>query len=115
VRDRKRKIVESFRSGNERRVNSAGVDVFMGEGGFVDQKTVKVKMNDGSEKTLSADIICINTGDRPAKPDIPGVETLPPELVLNSTSVMELDRVPDHLVVIGGGYIGLEFGQLFRR
>ncbi|PVG03823.1 FAD/NAD(P)-binding domain-containing protein [Serendipita vermifera] len=115
VRDRKRKIVESFRGGNERRVKVAGVEVFMGEGSFVDPKTIKVKMNDGSEKLLTSDLICINTGDRPARPNLPGVETLPPEIVLDSTSIMELDRVPEHLLVIGGGYIGLEFGQLFRR
>jgi len=115
VRDRKRKIVESFRAGNLRRLQDAQVDILMGEGSFVDAKTIKVKMNDGNEVLATADTICINTGERPAAPTIPGIEQVPVDLVLNSTSIMELARVPKHLLVVGGGYIGVEFGQLFRR
>lgn len=115
VRDRKRKIVESFRGGNESRVNGAGVDVYMGTGSFVNKNTISVEMNDGTKPQLTAELICINTGERPAAPSVPGVQSVPSEKVLDSTSIMELDVVPDHLLVIGGGYIGLEFGQLFRR
>lgn len=115
IRERKRAIVDSFRGGNERRTKEAGVQVFMGEGSFVDSKTIKVKLNDGSETTLTADTICINTGERPDKPELAGIESVPDELVLDSTSIMELGEVPGHLIVLGGGYIGLEFGQLFRR
>lgn len=115
VRERKRNIVNSFRGGNERRTKEAGVHIFMGEGSFVDSKIIKVQMNDGSETTLTADTICINTGERPDKPELAGIETVPQELVLDSTSIMELGEVPGHLLVLGGGYIGLEFGQLFHR
>src|SRR5262249_11306505 len=63
-------------------------------------------------RNLTADSVFINAGARPVNPPLPGLDTVP---VLNSTTVMELDRVPDHLLVLGGGYVGMEFGQLFRR
>jgi pyruvate/2-oxoglutarate dehydrogenase complex dihydrolipoamide dehydrogenase (E3) component len=115
VRQRKRDIVTSFRGGNESRVYGAGVDVLKGEASFTGEKTVKIKLNDGSETTAEADVIFINTGERPADPKISGVESVDPKLILDSTSVQELDVVPDHLLVLGGGYVGLEFAQLFRR
>ena len=63
-------------------------------------------------RVLEAELLFINTGCRPAAPDIEGLDQIPS---LDSTSVMELDQVPEHLLVLGGGYIGLEFGQMFRR
>ena len=80
VRQRKRDIVESFRSGDELR--------------------------------LSAENVFINTGARPANPPVEGLDSVP---TLNSTTIMELDEVPEHLLVLGGGYVGLEFAQMFRR
>ena len=115
VRQRKRDIVDQFRSGGEKRVKEAGVDVYMGEGSFSSAKELNVKMKDGSEKKVSGDLIFINTGERPARPKLDGVDGVPSELVLDSTSIQELGEVPRHLVVMGGGYIALEFGQLFRR
>ena len=113
VRQRKRDIVESFRSGSERSiVSTEGVDLLMGEASFTGPKTVDVRMNSGETRSLAADTIFINAGDRPATPDLSGIEDVP---ALNSTSIMELDRVPTHLLVVGGGYVGLEFGQMFRR
>lgn len=113
VRQRKRDIVESFRGGSERRIEAAeGLDLLMGEASFTGPKTLEVRLNSGEVRQLSAETIFINAGDRPAKPDIPGVETVP---TLNSTSIMELDTVPEHLLIVGGGYVGLEFGQMFRR
>ncbi len=111
VRKRKRDIVESFRSGSERRIKSTeGLDLLMGEARFTAPHTLDVFLNDGEVRALSADSIFINVGDRPAKPA--GLEHIP---TLDSTSIMELDIVPEHLLVLGGGYIGLEFGQMFRR
>ena len=75
-------------------------------------KSVEVLMNDGSTRHLAADTIFINTGQRPRIPDLPGLDTAP---ALNSTSVMELVDVPEHLLVLGGGYVGVEFAQMFRR
>jgi pyruvate/2-oxoglutarate dehydrogenase complex dihydrolipoamide dehydrogenase (E3) component len=113
VRERKRNIVESFRKANRRRLEEAeGVDLLMGEGRFTDAKSVEVSMNDGSTRHLNADKIFINVGQRPRRPDLPGLEDVPS---LNSTTIMELDEVPDHLLVLGGGYVGVEFAQMFRR
>jgi pyruvate/2-oxoglutarate dehydrogenase complex dihydrolipoamide dehydrogenase (E3) component len=108
VRERKRAIVESFRSGGERRIRAAkGLELVCGEARFTGPRTVAV-----NGRTFEAELVFINTGARPAAPDVEGLAGLGP---LDSTSIMELDRVPDHLVVLGGGYIGLEFGQMFRR
>lgn len=115
VRQRKRDIVTQFRSGNESRTAAAGVEVIMGEASFIGEKTLRVKKLDGEEVEVEADLIFINTGDRPAPPRIPGIETVDKTKVLDSTSIQELDELPDHLIVVGGGYVGLEFGQLFRR
>src|SRR5215217_7355327 len=113
VRKRKRDIVESFRSGGERRLHDAGVDLIMGEARFSGPKELEVRPNDGGETLrLSADNIFINTGARPANPPIEGLDSV---AALNSTTIMELDEVPDHLLVLGGSYVGLEFAQMFRR
>ncbi|KAG8414222.1 hypothetical protein J3459_014947 [Metarhizium acridum] len=117
VRQRKRDIVDSFRSGSERRLRDAGVDVIMGSARFVDETTIKVSCQDGADKTLAADKIFICTGERPAVPKLVGLDAagFPPGTLLNSTSIQELGVIPSHLIVVGGGYVGLEFGQLFRR
>jgi pyruvate/2-oxoglutarate dehydrogenase complex dihydrolipoamide dehydrogenase (E3) component len=113
VRQRKRDIVDSFRNGSQGRIeNTEGVDLLFGAASFSGPKTLDVRMNDGSTRQLSAELIFINAGARPSVPRMDGIGDVP---YLNSTTVMELDVVPEHLLVIGGGYIGLEFGQLFRR
>src|SRR5947209_6252086 len=113
VRKRKRDIVESFRSGSQRSIESTpGVDLLMGESYFVEPKVVEVRLNTGETRRLSANTIFINAGARPSKPSIEGLEQVQ---TLNSTTIMELDTVPEHLLVLGGGYVGLEFGQMFRR
>jgi pyruvate/2-oxoglutarate dehydrogenase complex dihydrolipoamide dehydrogenase (E3) component len=113
VRQRKRDIVDSFRSGSQRRIEeTSGLTLLMGEAHFSGPKTLEVQMNDGSTRYLSADQIFINTGERPARPAIEDIENVP---ILDSTSIMELDSVPEHLLVLGGGYVGLEFAQMFRR
>lgn len=113
VRKRKRDIVESFRSGSERRIkNAKGLDLLMGEASFVGPKLLEVHLNTGERQQISADTICINVGERPSHPRVEGIEDIP---WLDSTTIMELDRVPEHLLVLGGGYVGLEFGQMFRR
>ena len=113
VRQRKRDIVESFRTGSQRRIEATeGVDLLMGEARFSGPKTLDVQLNSGDTRRLSAELIFINAGARPSMPRMAGIEGV---AYLNSTTIMELDSVPEHLLVIGGGYIGLEFGQLFRR
>ncbi|KAB8079756.1 hypothetical protein BDV29DRAFT_151672 [Aspergillus leporis] len=115
VRQRKRDIVSSFRAGSEKRLKSAGVDILRGQARFEDARTVKVGMNNGTERILRGDKIIVNIGCRPAHPKLNGLETIKKERVLDSTSIQELGELPDHLVVVGGGYIGVEFGQLFQR
>ncbi len=113
VRQRKRDIVDSFRNGSQRRIEStAGVDLLMGEASFTGPKEIEVHLADGESRQLTANTIFINAGDRPAKPSITGIEKVS---TLDSTSIMELDTVPAHLLIVGGGYVGLEFGQMFRR
>ena len=113
VRRRKRDIVESFRAGSRSSIEDKGtLDLIEGDGQFVDTHAVEVALNDGGTRTLTADRIVINTGTRPVVPPIDGLDTVDH---LTSTSIMELASVPDHLLVLGGGYIGLEFGQMFRR
>jgi len=113
IRKRKNDIVASFRTGSENRIrDTENLDLFMGHARFTDKHSLSVSMNDGGEKKLKADRIFINTGTRPRIPELQGIGDVPH---LNSTTIMELDRLPGHLLVIGGGYIGMEFGQMFRR
>ncbi len=108
VRERKRAIVKSFRAGSLGRVEATdGLELICAEARFTGPKRVEVE-----GRVLEAELVFINTGGRPASPDVEGLDRVPS---LDSTSVMELDLVPGHLVVLGGGYIGLEFGQMFRR
>ena len=112
VRRRKRAIVASFRSGSESRIQAtAGLDLLIGEARFIAPNAVEVRSADGP-RSLSAPLIFINTGGRPTRPALPGIDSVP---TLDSTSIMELGELPEHLLVLGGGYIGLEFGQMFRR
>ncbi len=113
VRERKRAIVDLFRNGSQHSVESTpNLDLIFGEACFTTPHTLDVELNDGGRRTLSAELIVIDVGQRPAMPPAPGLAELQP---LDSTSIMELDSVPEHLVVLGGGYIGVEFAQMFRR
>src|SRR5436305_13522928 len=113
VRQRKRDIVESFRASGQRRIEQTeGVDLLIGEAAFIGPKTLEVRLSNGVARQLTAGTILLNAGARPAKPSMTGIEDV---ATLDSTSIMEVDTVPEHLLVVGGGYIGLEFGQMFRR
>ena len=114
VRDRKREVVESFRSGSEKRLQTTeNIELIYGLGEFTGPQTIDVDLRDGSgSRSLQADWIFLNTGLRAAVPSVPGLRDIP---FLTNESIMELDSVPEHLIVLGGGYVGLEFGQMFRR
>jgi len=113
VRQRKRDLLNvgnSFVAGMIEMTD--GLELVMGDARFTGSKSVEVRLNDGSVRHLAGETIFINTGLRPTKPPIPGLESV---LTLDNVSIMELDTLPEHLVVLGGGYIGLEFAQMFRR
>lgn len=113
VRRRKRDIVKQFRSGSEARVKKTkNLDLIYGTAAFTDPKSIAVELSKGRKCVLTAEKFFINAGCRPAVPPLDGLGQI---RFLNSTSIMELAQVPRHLIVLGGGYVGLEFGQLFRR
>jgi pyruvate/2-oxoglutarate dehydrogenase complex dihydrolipoamide dehydrogenase (E3) component len=113
VRQRKRDIVDSFRNGSQKRIEkTANLDLIFGEASFTGPKSVLVRLRDGGQRTLTGEKIFINAGARPTVPALDGLKDIP---FLDSTSIMELGTVPEHLIVLGGGYVGLEFGQMFRR
>jgi pyruvate/2-oxoglutarate dehydrogenase complex dihydrolipoamide dehydrogenase (E3) component len=113
VRERKRAIVTTFRNGSQAGIEETpNLDLLFGDASFTGPRSVQVRLQDGSQRTLTADKFFINAGCRASVPSLEGLESVP---YLDSTSIMELDAVPEHLLVIGGGYVGLEFGQLFRR
>ena len=113
VYERKRGMVESFRGyGQKTLEKTPNLELIFGEARLKDARHVAVALKGGGMRELEAKRIVINTGGRPAVPQIPGLEKIP---FLDSSSIMELTALPKHLIVLGGGYIGLEFCQMFRR
>ncbi len=112
VRERKRAIVSSMRQSREKRLANAHVELIRGEASFTGPRQLHVALKGGGERRLSAAQIFIGTGTHSATPAIEGLNTVP---CLDNDSIMELDHVPDHLLILGGGYIGVEFSQMFRR
>jgi len=113
VYERKRRMVGSFRNYGQKTLEKTdNLELIFGEARFENAQRVVVELKSGGTRELEGKRIVINTGGRPAVPPIPGLERVP---FLDSTSIMELTELPAHLVVLGGGYIGLEFCQMFRR
>jgi pyruvate/2-oxoglutarate dehydrogenase complex dihydrolipoamide dehydrogenase (E3) component len=112
VRERKRAMVAGARENYASRLAQDGLDLVEGEARFTGPKTLEITLTDGGTRQISAPVIVIDTGTRPRPLALSGAGDVP---VLDSTSIMELDELPEHLVILGGGYIGLEFGQMFRR
>src|SRR6266403_587006 len=104
----KNKVVHSFREGREKQVKRRpNLHFYSGQARFVDVHQIRV-----GETLLESEKIFINTGGRSRDPGIPGMETVP---YLTNENIMDLNVLPEHLIVLGGGYIGLEFGQMFGR
>jgi pyruvate/2-oxoglutarate dehydrogenase complex dihydrolipoamide dehydrogenase (E3) component len=118
VRQRKRKIVNSFRKGSQAKIEkTANLDLIFGDARFTGSRTLEVRAKDRTAKDrtrhlLTSKYIFINAGTRASRPSLNGIGDVP---TLDNASIMELDTVPDHLLILGGGYIAVEFGQLFRR
>lgn len=113
IKARKDKVVASFRAGTEKGLTSTeGLELIRGTAVFTGPKVLEITLNDGGSDTITADKIFINAGAKPTVPDIPGLDTIN---WCDSTSILDIDKIPEHLVIIGASYIALEMGQLFRR
>ncbi|CAB3799415.1 putative pyridine nucleotide-disulfide oxidoreductase RclA [Paraburkholderia ultramafica] len=112
VRDRKRDMVEREAAFHVQAYASSGAELIMGRGRFVGPKTIEVRLNDGGTRTLSGDQVVVNVGTHAAIPDVPGLRAAEP---LTHIGALELDYAPSHLIVLGGGYTGIEMAQAYRR
>jgi len=112
VRQRKREMVEHEIAAHLAKYKATGTELIMGTGRFVGPKTLEVSLNDGGTRVLTGDRVFLNIGTHPAIPGVPGLAAAEP---LTNIEALELDYVPPHLVVLGGGYVGLEMGQAYRR
>jgi pyruvate/2-oxoglutarate dehydrogenase complex dihydrolipoamide dehydrogenase (E3) component len=109
---RKRKMVESIVQLHLDKYHTAGGELIFGDGAFVAPRTLHVALRDGGERTLSADRVFVNVGTRATIPDTPGLREARP---MTHIEALDLQRRPDDLIVLGGGYVGLELGQALRR
>lgn len=113
VRQRAEGVVGAMRAMNHKNFTSArALNFILGTGRFVEPHVIEVREINGDVRQLTAEKIFINTGTRPARPDIPGLDAVG---ALNSETIQRLDTLPGHLVVLGGSYVALEFAQMFRR
>ena len=112
IRRRKQDMVEREIAFHLEAYRSSGAELIMGSGHFVGQRTLEVRLNDGGTRVLTGDQIVLNLGSHAAIPNIPGLRAARP---LTHIEVLELDTLPSHLIVIGGGYVGIEMAQAYRR
>ncbi|HTW64780.1 MAG TPA: FAD-dependent oxidoreductase [Bryobacteraceae bacterium] len=112
VRSRKRQMVDGLVRIHLDKYQASGAELIMGEAHFVGEKAVEVRAEDGSSRILTGDQVFLNVGTHAALPDIPGLEAAKP---LTHVEALELDRLPKHLFILGGGFVGLEFAQAMRR
>jgi pyruvate/2-oxoglutarate dehydrogenase complex dihydrolipoamide dehydrogenase (E3) component len=112
VRQRKRDMVDRQIAAHLQNYKSSGAELILGEGRFVAPKTLEVLLNDGGTRLLTGEKVFLNVGTHAAIPNVPGLVAARP---LTNIEALELDYLPSHLIVLGGGYVGLEFAQAYRR
>jgi pyruvate/2-oxoglutarate dehydrogenase complex dihydrolipoamide dehydrogenase (E3) component len=112
VRQRKRDMVNREIELHLQNYRTTGAELIMASGRFVAPKTLEVHLNDGGTRLLAGERVFLNLGTHAAIPSIPGLEATRP---LTHIEALELDYLPTHLIVLGGGYVGLEMGQAYRR
>lgn len=111
--DRKTAVVDLFRNGAQEGLEAVdNLDIIWGEASFKERNVLDVRLNEGGSQLLQSSTIIIGTGTTPHIPPIRGIEE---SGYLTSTTLMELREIPRHLLIIGGGYVALEFGQMYRR
>ena len=109
---RKREMVDGLIATHLDLYRKSGAELIMGTGRFVAPRTVEAALNAGGKRLLTAGRIVLNLGTHGSIPGVPGLEAAKP---MTNVELLELDRLPDHLIVIGGGYVGLELAQAYRR
>jgi pyruvate/2-oxoglutarate dehydrogenase complex dihydrolipoamide dehydrogenase (E3) component len=112
VRQRKRDMVDGLVAMHLEHYQASGAQLIMGAARFVGPKTLEVRLNEGGTRMLEGERVFLNLGTHATIPSIPGLADAGP---LTNIELLELDRLPEHLVVLGGGYVGLEFAQAYRR
>lgn len=113
INQRKNQVVSHYREGLENTlIKDPNISVYHGKGKFSAYKQVSVQLADLSSKLITADWIFINTGARPHIPDIDGLQSVS---FLTSETILDLEYLPEHLIIAGGGYVALEFAQIFAR
>src|SRR5260370_31552079 len=112
VRQRKRNMVDGLIAMHVQNYKASGAELIMGAGRFVAPKTLEVRLNDGGTRMLSGDQVFLNVGTHPAIPRVPGLAAAG---ALTHIEAVDLDYLPAHLIVLGGGYVGLELAQAYRR
>lgn len=112
VRQRKRDMVRDLVAMHVDRYRASNAELIMGSARFVAPKTVQVQLNDGGTRTLEGERVFLNVGTHGTIPPVPGLVGARP---LTNVELFEIDRLPEHLVVLGGGYVGLELAQAYRR
>lgn len=109
---RKREMVDGLIAMHLERYKESGAELVMGTGRFIAPKTIEVKLNDGGTRVLEGDRVALNLGTPATIPPIPGLADAMP---LTNVELLDLDRLPDHLIVLGAGYVGIELAQAYRR
>jgi pyruvate/2-oxoglutarate dehydrogenase complex dihydrolipoamide dehydrogenase (E3) component len=112
VRQRKRKMVDDMIAIHQERYRASGAELILGEGRFVGAKAVEVRLKEGGTRLLEGDQIFLNVGSRAAIPDVPGLKEAKP---LTHVEALDLGHLPEHLIVIGAGFVALELAQAMRR
>src|SRR5215467_641237 len=112
VRKRKRDMVAAQVAKHLENYKASRAELIMGSGRFVAPKTIEVLLNDGGIRVLTGNNVFINVGTHAAIPEVPGLKAAGP---LTNIEALELDYLPPHLIVLGGGYVGLELAQAYRR
>jgi pyruvate/2-oxoglutarate dehydrogenase complex dihydrolipoamide dehydrogenase (E3) component len=112
VQARKRSMVDSLRQLHLDRYRASGAELIMGEARFVGERTVDVQLTGGGTRRVSGDRVFLDLGTHATVPDVPGLGAARP---MTHVELLDLDRLPAHLIVIGGGYVGLELAQAMRR